>query len=143
MVIALALLVFMPLIFPNLPPHYLKSITMPSYNTLTREFPDGGEARIQTSTIGAGTGLLLSYNNLSETNTASIMTFYASCKGEAFSFLLPSSIINHPQVIKDAIALLKATTWWLFDGQVSINPVFATDTRGIYDVDVKIKSTVS
>lgn len=133
----------MILVFPNIPPHFLKTIGMPDYSPLTKEYSDGGEVRITRSIIGAGTSLMLSYTLLSHSEISSIMQFYAACKGEYKAFLLPSSIINHPQVIKDAIAALKSTTWWLFSGQPSIKKEYANNTRGLYSVDIKIVSVVS
>ena len=133
----------MTLVFPNIPPHFLKTIGMPDYSPLTKEYSDGGEVRITRSVIGAGTSLMLSYTLLNQVQTRNIMQFYAACNGEHMAFLLPSTIINHPQVIKDAIAALKSTTWWLFSGQPSIKKEYATSTRGLYSVDIKIVSVVS
>ena len=133
----------MPRVYPNIPPHYLKTIKLPGYNTIISEFPDGGENRIQLSTIGVGTKLTLSYEGLSDIHTGLIMTFYATCEGEGYSFLLPSTIINHPQVIKDAIGALKATTYWVFEGQQKIAPQYSTYQRGLFKFDIMLSSVVS
>jgi hypothetical protein len=133
----------MTLIFPSIPPHYLKTIGLPDYSPLTKEYLDGGEVRITRSVIGAGTSLMLSYNLLSHTDISTIMQFYAACKGEYTAFLLPSNVINHSQVIKDAIESLKSTTWWTFSGQPNISRQYATTVRGLYNADIKIVSVVS
>lgn len=133
----------MPRIFPSIPTEYLKSVKLPGYNTKINEFPDGGEIRIQLSTIGVGTKLNLTFENLSETLAASLMNFYAYCEGEGYAFLLPSSIINHPQSIKDAIAALKATTYWTFEGQPKIEPKYSSGQRGLFRCDLTLSSVVS
>lgn len=141
--ICIILTYIMPLVFPNIPPHFLKTIGMPDYSPLTKEYSDGGEVRITRSIIGAGTSLMLSYTLLSHNEISSIMQFYRACNGEHIAFLLPSTIINHPQVIKDALVAQKSTTWWLFSGQPSIKKEYATRSQGLYSVDIKIVSVVS
>jgi hypothetical protein len=130
-------------IFPSIAPNFLKYLGLPSYNTEISEFPDGGENRIQLSTIGVGTKLLLSYDGLTEAQVVRIMNFYTSCKGEGYAFLLPTAVMNHPVVINTAIAALKATTYWVFDGQVRVTPRYATYQRGIFDIEVTLSSVVS
>jgi serine protease inhibitor len=130
-------------IYPSIAPNFLKELKLPSYNTVISEFPDGGENRIQLSTIGVGTKLTLSYEGLTEIQVASIMNFYANCKGEGYAFLLPSTVMNHPTVINTAIAALKATTYWVFEGQVRITPRYTTYQRGIFDIEVTLSSVVS
>ena len=130
-------------IYPSIAPNFLKGLKLPSYNTEISEFPDGGDNRIQLSNIGAGTKLSLSYEALTDAQVASIMNFYASCKGEGYAFLLPSTVMNHPAAINTAIAALKATTYWVFDGQVRITPRYTTHHRGIFDIEVTLSSVVS
>ncbi len=130
-------------IYPSIAPNFLKGLKLPSYNTEISEFPDGGENRIQLSNIGVGTKLSLSYEGLTETQVASIMNFYASCKGEGYAFLLPTTVMNHPIAINAAIAALKATTYWVFEGQVRITPRYTTYQRGIFDIEVTLSSVVS
>jgi hypothetical protein len=130
-------------IYPNIAPNFLKSLKLPSYNTEINEFPDGGENRIQLSNIGVGTKLSLSYEGLAEGQVASIMNFYTDCKGEGYAFLLPTTVMNHPTVINNAIAALRATTYWVFDSQIKITPRYTTYQRGIFDIEVTLSSVVS
>jgi hypothetical protein len=131
------------LIFPAIAPNYLRSITLPDYKILVKEFEDGGEYRRTAQTVGAGTLINLSYELITHVEAATLINFWASTKGTWLSFTLPTVIIQHPDNIRQALIKLDSTLLWRFSDSLQIKTDYATLQRSLYSFDVNIQSVVS
>lgn len=130
-------------VYPDLPPHFVRSFEMPPYKQDINRFDEGTEQRIKTSPTGVGTKLVLGYEKISDAQVRLIMDFYQRSRGKEIPFTLPDSIIKHPTVMLDALASLTATTYWRFSEAPSFETFNATLQRGTYDVDVTIQSVIN
>jgi hypothetical protein len=129
--------------FPDIAPNYLKTIQLPDYNTLVKEFDSGGEVRRSAQHTGVSTKLSLSYTLMSANDTATFINFWRATRGTWLSFTLPLSIIQHPDNLKIAIAKLDSTTYFRFSEALNFKTDYATLERGLYSFDVSIQSVVS
>lgn len=133
----------MALVFPAFRPDYLKTITLPDYNLILKEFEDGGELRRSSQHTGAGTTLLLSYALRRHTGTVPFINFWAATKGSWLSFTLPPAIIRHPENVEIGLAALDSFTFFRFTEPIQFKTDYATLERGLYSFDMTIQSVVS
>lgn len=129
--------------FPPIKPNYLRSMTLPDYKILIKDFDGNGEVRRSAQFLGSGTILTLGYELISHIDTSALMQFWAGTRGTWISFTLPPVIINHPNNFKLALFNLENTTLWRFESPFQIKTDYATKQRGLYSFDVVIQSVAS
>jgi hypothetical protein len=130
-------------VYPNLPPHFLRSFDMPAYKQNINRFDEGTEQRIKTSHTGVGTKLVLGYEKISDGQVRTLVEFWKASRGKEIPFTLPSTVLNHPALIVAALAGLTSTTYWRFSEAPQVETEVATTERGLYNVDVMIQSVIS
>lgn len=132
-------------LYPNLPPHFIRSIDMPPYQQNINKFDGGTEQRLLTSNLGSGIKLVFGYEKINDTQLRLLIEFWQKSRGKEVPFVLPATVLEHPQVILLGLGFLNLsqTLYWRFSEVPNIETLVATSTKALYNVDVTIQTVVN
>lgn len=132
------------LVFPDITPEYIKSISPPNYNVSKAEFKNADKRFKRTQFVGAGTELDIEFRYLPISQVDQIITLWDDTEGR-ISFTLPTGFYRYLTTeVVTMIADWKATTRWLISEAPAPQPIIwcGNAVANVCDLDLTLISTI-